>query len=170
MAPLEAAVVLATVTAAWFLPAVTAAAAMPAGTYGGAHGDGKAEPASADFVVIGGGTAGCAIATRLCEYLPAASVAILERGAPRNAAEELLVRSPRLVGDAWVEPSVTEAIVTQPNPGLAGRTSTQFTGNTLGGSSSINAGQWTKPALATFNHPKWAFTGPLPPCATVQVT
>lgn len=137
------------------------------GAYGDITADELAAPAEADFVVVGGGTAGCAVAARLCEYLPDVSIVLLERGAPRNDAQELLVRSPRFTGEAWREPAVAEAIVTEPNPGLAGRTATTFTGRTLGGSSSINAGQWTKPALATFDHPQWAFTGARSPVSVV---
>ena len=42
------------------------------------------EATEADYVVVGGGTAGCALAARLCEGLPGASVVLLERGAPRT--------------------------------------------------------------------------------------
>lgn len=124
-------------------------------------GDNAGAPAAADFVVIGGGTAGCVLAARLCEALPAASVVLLERGPPRNESQELLVRSLRLVGEALSDPDITETIVTDANPGLGGRTITQSTGATLGGSSSINGGQWTKPTLQTFDEPQWAFAGVL---------
>jgi ribulose 1,5-bisphosphate synthetase/thiazole synthase len=38
----------------------------------------------ADYVVVGGGTAGCALAARICEGLPNATVVLLERGLPRT--------------------------------------------------------------------------------------
>jgi malic enzyme len=38
----------------------------------------------ADYVVVGGGTAGCALAARICEGLPNAKVVLLERGRPRT--------------------------------------------------------------------------------------
>ena len=38
----------------------------------------------ADYVVVGGGTAGCALAARLCECLPDSTVVLLERGPPRT--------------------------------------------------------------------------------------
>ena len=140
--------------------AAAAEAALP-GVYGddrGSPGDAGA-PDAADFVVIGGGTAGCVVAARLCEALPQASVALLERGPPRNESQELLVRSPRLAGFALEDPDIAQTIVSDPNPGLGGRTVTQATGATLGGSSSINVGQWTKPPLATFDKEQWAFAG-----------
>lgn len=128
------------------------------GTYGDAI-SGPDVSTEADFVVIGGGTAGCALAARLCGNLPEASVVVLDRSIPRTEEEELVVRSPRLIFASWGMPGVSEAIETEPNPGLLGRTITQFTGRTLGGSSSINAAQWTKPPLATFDSDTWGFAG-----------
>ena len=116
-------------------------------------------PEAADFVIIGGGTAGCVLAARLCENLPEASVVVLERAAPRTEREDLLVRAPRLYYDVWATPELTEAWETVPNAGLLGKKVTLVSGRTLGGSSTINGLQWTKPPLATFNSAKWAFTG-----------
>ena len=119
-------------------------------------------PDAADFVVIGGGTAGCVLATRLCQTFRNSSVVLLERGPPRNESQQLQVQALRLGADTWQDPDMVETIVTDPNPGLGGRVVTQVTGSTLGGSSAINAGQWTRPALATFDEPQWAFAG-VPP-------
>lgn len=63
-----------------------------AGTYGDEASAGNNEvPMDADYIIIGGGTAGCVLATRLCENLPDASIVVLERGAPRNARQDLQV-------------------------------------------------------------------------------
>lgn len=43
--------------------------------------------ANADYIVVGGGTGGCALAARLCVGLPHASVTLLERGKERNSEE-----------------------------------------------------------------------------------
>ena len=139
------------------------------GTYGDAT-PGPDAPDAADFVVIGGGTAGCALAARLCENLPEASVVVLDRSLPRTEEEELLVRSPRLMFAAWGDPGLTEAIETEPNPGLGGRTLTQLTGRTLGGSSAMNAAQWTKPPLATFDSDTWGFAGACPIMVLLLIT
>ena len=117
------------------------------------------DPERADFVIVGGGTAGCALAARLCEGLPHATVAVLERGHPRTAAEELRVRAVRNAFQAWRDPGVSEAWESEPNRNLENRTVLQFTGNTLGGSSSIGAAHWTKPPLETFDAKEWGFTG-----------
>ena len=113
--------------------------------------------AEADYVIIGGGTAGCVVAARLCAALPHASVALLERGAPRNETGEALVSAMRLTADTWRNPDITEALLTAPGPGVSGRSLEALTGNTLGGSSSINAGLWTLPGLDEVE--SWGFPG-----------
>jgi len=107
--------------------------------------DGGAYPTAADYVIVGGGTAGCVLAARLCARLPAASVVLIERGRRRTAAQEDTGRAMSAVGDAWTDPALTEAWESEANPGLGGRPVTLLTGATLGGSSSINSGQWSVP-------------------------
>lgn len=149
------------VTPLHLLHGLAIAAAQFAGTAAGAA-------PSADFVVVGGGTAGCVVAARICRDLPDASIVLLERGKPRSREENLRVRSPLLYQDAWNDPNLTEAWQTEPNAGLNGGTLRQLTGNTLGGSSAINGAQWTKPPLATFDSDTWGFSGaalgPPSPC------
>jgi len=98
-----------------------------------------------DFIIVGGGTAGCTLAARLCMGLPTARLIVLERALTRNASEEFVVRSPRLVADAWGTPSITTGWPSAPAPGVGGRPLTLLTGSTLGGSSAINAAHWTEP-------------------------
>ena len=117
------------------------------------------EVSRADFVIVGAGTAGCALAARLCENLPHSTVALLERGHPRNADEELRVRAVRNAFQAWRDPGVAESWPSEPNRGLLDRRVTQVTGNTLGGTSSIGAAHWTKPPLHVFDTDAWSFSG-----------
>ena len=114
---------------------------------------------SFDYVIVGGGTAGCVVAARLCAALPHSSVALLERGAPRSDADEDLVTQMRQAGEAWMTPRLTEAFRSEPMEGLRGRSLEILTGATLGGSSAINAGQWTTPGLA--EAAGWGFPGAL---------
>lgn len=93
--------------------------------------------------------------------MPDSSVVLLERGAPRTPRQDLIIRSPRFFGQAWLEPELTESWPTLPNPGVGGKVLTQLTGNTLGGSSAVNGAQWTKPPLSTFDKDIWSFTGAL---------
>jgi choline dehydrogenase-like flavoprotein len=63
-------------TAIALLARVTAVAALNADSFEAAL--------EADYVVVGGGTAGCALAARICEGLPNAKVVLLERSLPRT--------------------------------------------------------------------------------------
>eukprot|EP00892_Ulva_mutabilis_P012581 jgi/Ulvmu1/9696/UM055_0034.1 len=110
-----------------------------------------------DYVIVGGGTAGCVMAARLCTRLPDAQIVLLERGQERNQTEEELVRAMRRTFDSWLNPNLAEVWLSTPNPGLGGRPEPIITGRTLGGTSAINAGQWTTPALKDVA--AWGFDG-----------
>ena len=90
-----------------------------------------------DFVVVGAGPAGCAVAARLAEGRPEASVALIEAG---PAKAPLLSDIP--LGIAALVPGrsrVNYAYETVPQPGLGGRRGYQPRGRGVGGSSLINA-------------------------------
>ena len=90
-----------------------------------------------DYVIAGGGSAGCVLAARLSED-PSLSVCLVEAG---GSGRSLLVRAPALVA-AMVSgrpPINNWAFHTVPQPGLGGRRGFQPRGKTLGGSSAINA-------------------------------
>lgn len=140
--------------AATLLATWTRVAAAAPGMYGAAFGS-----HAADYVIVGGGTAGCAVAARLCERLPDATVVVLERSAPRTPELEVLVQSPRETFSSWAVPGVTEAWQSEPIEALlpSGARQQVLTGNTLGGTSAVNAAQWSKPPLATVA--QWGFAG-----------
>ena len=49
---------------------------------------------AADYIVVGGGTAGCALVAQMCAAIPDKKFVLLERGKPRTKEEELRVRTP----------------------------------------------------------------------------
>ena len=90
-----------------------------------------------DYVIVGGGSAGCTLAARLSED-PTVRVCLLEAG---GAGRSILMRAP--VGAVALlsgRPKISNwAFRTEPQPGLNGRRGYQPRGKTLGGSSAINA-------------------------------
>lgn len=88
-----------------------------------------------DFVIVGGGSAGCVLAGRLSEN-PAVRVCLVEAGEQDDSA---LIKAP--LGAAVILPSKIRnwAFRTVPQAGLGGRRGYQPRGKSIGGSSSINA-------------------------------
>src|ERR1700736_1682331 len=130
----------------------------------GASGPGGWVTDTFDFVVVGGGSGGCAVAGRLSED-PKTSVALLEAG---GAGDNWVVTTPGAL--ALMVPSKLNnwAFDTVPQAGLQGRIGYQPRGKALGGSSAINAmvyirghrsdyDQW-----ASLGNAGWAFSDVLP--------
>lgn len=106
-----------------------------------------------DYIVIGAGAAGCAVASRLSQD-PSISVCLLEAGGPDTHP---LVHMPAGVA-AMVPTSINNwQYQTVPQPGLNGRVGYQPRGKTLGGSSSINAMAYHRGHPEDFN--RWAALG-----------
>ncbi|KAJ7750344.1 alcohol oxidase [Mycena metata] len=98
-----------------------------------------ATPIEYDFIVVGGGTAGCVLASRLSED-PAVSVLLLERGdARRGWATRVPLTSTNFMGD----PSAAYRWPASQSVGDA-RSLSFVTGKGLGGGSSINSMQYTR--------------------------
>ncbi|AUR13486.1 alcohol dehydrogenase AlkJ [Phaeobacter inhibens] len=91
----------------------------------------------ADYVIVGGGSAGSTLASRLSED-PDVTVCLLEAG---GRGDGLLVRAPAaVVAMLPGRPKINNwAYETVPQPGLNGRRGYQPRGKGLGGSSAINA-------------------------------
>lgn len=99
------------------------------------------KPAQYDYVIVGGGLAGCVLASRLREYEPVANIILIEAGQDTRTRRD--VSEPQILnlgGDLdWQYQS-------EPEPTLLGRSIGLNAGKGLGGSSSINSG---KPTLVS---------------------
>ena len=87
-----------------------------------------------DFVVIGGGTAGCVLANRLSAE-PKTSVALLEAG---GEARHPFIHIPLMAGLVYFMRSINWSYETEPEPHLDGRRIPWPRGKVLGGTSAIN--------------------------------
>jgi choline dehydrogenase-like flavoprotein len=106
-----------------------------------------------DFVVVGGGSGGCAVAGRLSQD-PQTSVALLEAGG-RN--DNWVVTTPGTLVLMVAGRVNNWALETVPQPGLRGRIGYQPRGKGLGGSSAINAMVYIRGHRADYDH--WAALG-----------
>jgi choline dehydrogenase len=118
----------------------------------------------ADFIVVGAGSAGCAVAARLSEDR-ASRVLLLEAGGEdRNR----WIHIPLGFGKTFADPSVNWCFETEPDPGAAGRRVFWPRGKVLGGSSSINGMVYIRGQAEDFDHWRqlgnagWSFADVLP--------
>ena len=117
-----------------------------------------------DYVVIGGGSAGCVLAARLTEN-SAVRVALLEAGPPDRS---VLIHCPAGLALLAQTKGMNWGFDTVPQPGLGGRRGYQPRGKVLGGSSSINAMIYLRgqhqdyDGWAAAGNPGWGFDAVLP--------
>ena len=106
-----------------------------------------------DYIIAGGGTAGCVLANRLSAD-PRNSVLLIEAGpADRNPVYRIPVMGVQLY--LWDYNNWN--FRTEPEPGLNGRQIVWPRGRVLGGSSSMNGMIWTRGAHSDYD--RWAQTG-----------
>src|SRR5579884_20427 len=118
----------------------------------------------ADFIVIGAGSAGCAVAARLSED-PATRVLLLEAG---GEDKNRWIHIPLGFGKTFADPAVNWCYETEPDPGAADRRVFWPRGKVLGGSSSINGMVYIRGQAEDFDHWRqlgntgWSFEDVLP--------
>ena len=117
-----------------------------------------------DYVIVGGGSAGCVLANRLSAD-PGTTVALLEAGGDGTAA---LLRVPVAAAATLRTGWFNWRFESVPQPGLNGRTVYQPRGKALGGSSAINAMVYTRGHRFDYDHwaalgnPGWGYDDVLP--------
>jgi choline dehydrogenase len=110
----------------------------------------KALKRSYDYVVVGAGSAGCALVGTLAKQDPSAQILLIEAGGWDKAEA---VTNPGLwftnLGSKrdWNDVAI-------PSPGVNNRAIPEHTGKVIGGGSSINATIWARPFKADLDH--WA--------------
>ena len=110
-------------------------------------------PAQADYVIAGGGSAGCVLANRLSAN-PANTVVLLEAG---GAARGFLSQAPSMGMANLGKPETDWCYRTEPDPSLNGRQSMWNAGRMLGGGSAINGLVYVRGAREDYD--EWAGLG-----------
>lgn len=117
-----------------------------------------------DFIIVGAGSAGCALARRLTEDTRY-TVLLLEAG---GSDRRLSIEVPIGYGRSFYNPRVNWMFETEPDPGLDNRRGYWPRGKVLGGSSSINAMVHMRGLVADFDdwrelgNPGWGWSDVLP--------
>lgn len=108
---------------------------------------------AADYVIIGGGSAGSVLAGRLSED-PACNVVLLEAG---GDGRDFLVKMPAGTAKLMGHKQFDWCVPTEPDPSINGRTMQWAVGKALGGSSAINGQVYMRGERSDYD--AWAAMG-----------
>jgi choline dehydrogenase len=118
-----------------------------------------------DYIVVGGGSAGCVLAARLSED-PGINVLLLEAG--DDERKYFRIPMPLAWRDAFKDPRTSWNLVTEPEPCADGRSIPAPRGKVLGGSNSVNGLMYMRGHPKDYDDwaardlPGWDFAGVLP--------
>lgn len=120
----------------------------------------------ADFIIVGGGTAGCVLASRISKANPAISVLLIEAGKDVTNREHISkpLESVFLHGS-----EMDYAYTTTPQTSLDGKTRYNCGARALSGGTAMNSGGWTRGDAADYDQwavvagdKRWSYAGFLP--------
>ncbi|KAJ0417670.1 alcohol oxidase [Aspergillus carlsbadensis] len=119
-----------------------------------------------DYIIVGGGLTGCALAGRLSSQSPSLRILVIEAGS--NVVNHPLTSTP-LACFAAHHTELDWDFTTVPQQHLNNRTCYQAAGKALGGGTAINYGTWTRGNAADYNlwaklvgDDSWSYEGLLP--------
>ncbi len=108
----------------------------------------------ADYIVVGGGSAGCVLAARLTED-PRTRVVLLEAG--ESDTGRWAMRMPLAWRDTFMDPSLSWGYMTEPEPSADNRVIPAPRGKVLGGSAAVNGMMYSRGAALDYD--EWAEAG-----------
>ena len=120
--------------------------------------------ASVDYIIVGGGSAGCVLAARLSENANCQVMLIEAGGEDRNP----LIHIPAGYIKTMVDPSINWMFESEAEPGIANRRIAIPRGKVLGGSSAINGMLYVRGQVDDYNgwaqrgNPGWSYDDVLP--------
>ena len=123
-----------------------------------------------DYVIVGAGSAGCALAERLSRD-PSVRVALVEAG---GTDKRFFVQMPLGYGKTFYDRRFNWGYKAEPDPGLAGQSDYWPRGRIVGGSGSLNAMVWIRGAAADYDdwaaegNPGWAYADVLPDFKAIE--
>jgi len=139
---------------------------MSTGAAGGAERAGSAgRPSAFDYVIVGAGSAGCVLASRLSED-PAASVLLIEAGGSER--RHWRMRMPLAWRDTFMDPRLGWGYTSEPEPHADNRCIPVPRGKVLGGSSAVNGMMYSRGHPADYDSwrvsglPGWSYAEVLP--------